>query len=104
MMIFARTVMIVSAMAAAIVFPLVRQEGDPAPGDYRITDPTFIVIFNVTGDSTKQPTMNFRVMAHAKTEGEAVMRAVLAVQREFGINATDKLVFIEVAQKKETGK
>jgi hypothetical protein len=45
--------------------------------------------------------MEFRIMIHAKSEGEAVMKSTILVQKTFGVNAIDLLEFKEGAPAKK---
>ncbi len=75
------------------------QQGSPPP--LSVTDPQFIVVYNVKHDAATEPLINLRVVLPAKSEGEAVMKSVVFIQNKLGINTGDMLDFVEVAQRKE---
>lgn len=62
-------------------------------------DPDWIVIFELKRDLTKDdPLLNIRVVSHASSEGEAVLKSTLWIQQKFGVNSTESLTFIEAAR------
>lgn len=65
-----------------------------------VTQPEWVVIFNLKHDPVTEPLVNLRVVIHAKSEGAAVMKATIHINNTFGVNATDKLEFVEAALKK----
>lgn len=73
--------------------------------EQHVTDQEFVVIYNLTrpaGD--REPLTNVRVVIRAKSDGEAVMKSVIHLQATFGVNATERLEFVEVAARREEKK
>lgn len=77
-------------------------EGDvDSPAEpQNVTDPEFVTIFNLKKEKQFDPLMEFRILIRAKSEGEAVMKSTILIQKNFGINALEILEFKEAAIKK----
>jgi len=72
--------------------------------EQRVSDPEYIAVYELKRDPLKEPLLNLRVVIHATSEGEAVMKSTIFLQSKFGINATEALQFVEVAPRKEPKK
>jgi hypothetical protein len=65
----------------------------------KITDPKWVVIFNfLRSKEAVEPLLNLRVVIHAKTEGDAIVKATFYLNKNFGATLDlDKLAFVEAA-------
>jgi hypothetical protein len=87
----------------AVPLPAVPQctETEETPAFQNVTEPEYVVIFSLKRDHPAiDPLMEFRIVIHAKSEGEATMRSTILVQKTFGVNAIDILEFQTAAVKK----
>lgn len=72
------------------------QEGQSSQ-EQKITDPKFVVVCNFQSRAS-DPLINLRVVIHAKSESDAIVRATLYVNKQFGnVIDMDKLRFVEAA-------
>ena len=72
------------------------QQGRPQD----VTKPEWIVIMEMPRDPVVDPIFQLRLVVHASSEGEAVMKAFKHLQKYFSVNDSDKLIFSEAQQKK----
>ena len=85
----------------AVPIPQCTESPEETPAFQNVTEPEWICIFSLKRDHPLiDPLMEFRIVIHAKSEGEAVMKATILIQKTFGVNAIDILEFRESAAKK----
>jgi hypothetical protein len=83
----------------AACFAAAQCEGGAAEqGTQDITQPEWVCIFTLVSKPL-EPVMEFRILIHAKSEGEAVMKSTVLIQRTFGITALDLLEFKEAGSR-----
>lgn len=71
------------------------------PPKVDVTLPEFVVIY----DYPSEPPLNLRMIVRARSEGEAVMRSMISLFKNFHNSLDlDKLRFLEVAPKRDPDK
>lgn len=69
-----------------------------------ISDPEFIVIVEMPPSDISKPTLNIRLVIHARGEGDAIWRTSVYLQQQFGSNLDiGRLKFIEAAPRRKDG-
>lgn len=67
------------------------------------SDSNWIVIFTVER-KPDEPYIEMRILVPAVSEGDATAKAIVAIQKKFGINATDGIQFKEASPPRGGGK
>ncbi len=91
-----------SAATALSVIPASPPPAAPTPAhaQQRITSPEWVVCFDLKRQDPLTPLLNLRVVVHAESEGDAVMKAILFLQGHLAIGDVDKLEYREAQFKK----